>query len=73
MYPYLFAAMAMKRITQQQLAGLIGIHEKTMGAKLRGMTDFKLSEMREIQRILGGSLDHLFASDPGLDGKGAEV
>lgn len=73
MYPNLFAAMAMRRMSQHQLAGLIGIHEKTMGEKLRGVTDFKLSEMRGIQRILGGSLDFLFSSEPCLNMKGVET
>lgn len=72
MYPNLYAAMAMSRMSQHQLAELIGIHEKTMGEKLRGVTDFKLTEMREIQRILGGSLDFLFSPEPCLSMKAVE-
>lgn len=69
MYPNLVAAMAMNRIPQYQLASMLGVHEKTIREKLRGVTDFKLSEMREIQRIFGGSLDYLFAAEPCQDGK----
>ena len=49
------------RMTQKQLAQDAGIHEKTLGMKLNGKTDFTLSEMRKIQVVLGNAtLDYLF-------------
>ena len=64
MFPNLFAAMAMNRMSRVQLARLLDIHPRTMGEKLRGVADFKLSEMRRIQQLFGGSLDDLFAAAP---------
>lgn len=63
MFPNLYGAMAMKRLTQKQLAMRLGMAPKTMGEKLRGVTEFKLSEMRAIQQIFGGSLEELFSQE----------
>lgn len=62
MYPNLYAEMAAHgRMSQKELASKLGISEKTLGEKLRGKTDFRIGEMRNIQMIFNKPLDYLFA------------
>jgi transcriptional regulator with XRE-family HTH domain len=61
-YPNLYAEMAAHgRMSQKELASKLGISEKTLGEKLRGKTDFRIGEMRNIQMIFNKPLDYLFA------------
>lgn len=68
MFPNIFAAMAARgRMTIKQLSKESGIPERTLSMKLNGKTDFTLSNMLSIQRVLYDkngktiSLDVLFA------------
>lgn len=45
----LYAEMKSKRITQVQMAKVVGITNYTMCQKLKGKTDFTASEMFKIQ------------------------
>lgn len=62
MFPNLYAEMASHdRMSQKELASKLRISEKTCGEKLKGNTDFKLGEMRVIQKLFQKPLDYLFA------------
>lgn len=62
MFPNLLAEMAANgQITQKALARELGLTEKTLGAKLTGQSDFKLSEMLAIKRKFNKPLDYLFS------------
>ena len=54
MYPEIYKAMAVKnRMTTADLSRKSGIPKRTLTNKLGGRSDFKLSEMRMIQKVLG--------------------
>lgn len=64
MYPNLYVEMAAhNRMTQRELAKLTQMHEKTLGDKLRGRSDFCIGEMRRIQAVFNKPLDYLFATN----------
>ena len=45
--------LAEKRITQRQLCGMLGVGINTVNSRLNGASDFRLSEVRELCRVLG--------------------
>ena len=45
--------LAEKRITQRQLCGMLGIGLTAVNSKLNGLSEFRLSEVRELCRVLG--------------------
>ena len=64
MYDNLRAEMARKDLHQRELAESIGIAQQSLRNKLRGKCDFKLREMRGIQKNFPGcSLDYLFGEE----------
>lgn len=52
MFKNLKAELKQLRITQKELADVIGCTPTTMLLKIKGETDWKLSEMRAAQRYL---------------------
>lgn len=65
MYPNLEAEMARKKITQSQLAGILGITPTTLCFKLNGKSVLSLKECVEIKRkaFPDKTLDYLFATE----------
>ena len=58
-YPELRAAMARKNISIPQLAVLLGMSKKTIYSRFSGDTDFSLSEIQRIAKILELSNDEI--------------
>lgn len=48
------------RISQRKLAKLLNLSTKTVNQKMQGKIEFKRTEMLEISKILGKSMDFLF-------------
>lgn len=65
MHRNLRAEMVKMNITISQLAGDIGVSEKTLRNKINGVTDFTLPEAQAIRKKLRSvlTLDELFAID----------
>ena len=51
-YRDLKVVMFQRGVTQQELAGAIGVSEPTLNAKLNGRSDFTVSEAKEIIEYL---------------------
>ena len=49
-----------KGITQKEMAEMLKISPTSYGNKERGMTEFKLSEIKKILKILGVPFEFLF-------------
>lgn len=47
-------------VTIRNLASKIGISEKQMGSKLRGITEFKSSEMFKIAELFNKTIEDIF-------------
>ena len=47
-YPVLARAMWEKRISQAEIARSLGIHERSVGYKLKGITLFKINKAKHI-------------------------
>ena len=64
MFKNIYIEMAANnRMTQKQLAKLLGISEKSMTNKIYGRTEFTLSEIKKICSLFGKTLEYLFATD----------
>jgi transcriptional regulator with XRE-family HTH domain len=57
------AEMARNGLTQRDLAALLGLSQPTVSARLRGRTDFTVSEVRAIARWLGVPVAVLIRED----------
>jgi lambda repressor-like predicted transcriptional regulator len=60
MYGNLMAEMARNGLSARDLSVAVGVTYDTMLSKLNGKRDFKLSEMKTIQKLFGQTLDYLF-------------
>lgn len=60
MYGNLMAEMARNGLSARDLSVAVGVSYDTMLSKLNGKRDFKLSEMKTIQKLFGQTLDYLF-------------
>lgn len=60
MYGNLMAEMARNGLSAKDLSVAVGVTYDTMLSKLNGKRDFKLSEMKTIQKLFGQTLDYLF-------------
>lgn len=60
MYKNLMAEMARNGLSPKDLSVAVGVTYDTMLSKLNGKRDFKLSEMKTIQKLFGQTLDYLF-------------
>lgn len=45
--------LAEKKVTQRELSGMLGLALHTVNSRLNGASDFRLSEVRELCRVLG--------------------
>lgn len=64
MFNNLFREMAAKnRMTQRQLANILGISEKTMTNKIHGRTEFTLTEINTACSLFKKPAAYLFATD----------
>ena len=63
MYPNLELEMFKQKVTTKQLAEHCGISESCMRNKLKGRSDFKMSEAKLISDLLHKPCDYLFASE----------
>ena len=61
-YPNLKAELARKNLTLDDVAKLLGKTTRTAGEKVRGVTEFSLSEAMTIRDVLfpGCTLEYLF-------------
>ena len=61
-YDKLKGKMRERRITQEELAKIIGVAPSTLNFKLNGSCEFKASEMRKIAEVLdfAGKIDEYF-------------
>lgn len=59
--------------TQDQLADEMGVSTVTLMNKRKGLTDFKLSELVMLSKIVELSLDELTGLNPSTDGKGEKL
>lgn len=59
--------------TQDQLADEMGVSTVTLMNKRKGLTDFKLSELVMLSKIVGLSLDELTGLNPSTVGKGEKL
>lgn len=59
--------------TQDQLADEMGVSTVTLMNKRKGLTDFKLSELVMLSKIVGLSLDELTGLNPSTVGKGEKI
>lgn len=50
-YPELLKLKACKRLTDKDLAKIVGVTQQTMSRKLRGESEFKRSEMQKIKEF----------------------
>jgi transcriptional regulator with XRE-family HTH domain len=57
------AEMARQGFTQRDLAGLLGMSQPTVSARMTGRKDFTVSEVRRIAAWLGVPLSRLIAED----------
>lgn len=48
MYPELMKLKAYKRLSTKDLAKIVGITQQSMSRKLRGLNEFKKSEMKKL-------------------------
>ncbi len=62
MFNNLLAEMARNRINQTQLAEVLHVSQKTVSNKLKGKSEFTLSELNKIMGLFEGdvSFDYLF-------------
>lgn len=60
MYRNLRAELARASMNQSDLADYLGISKESVKNKIGGKRDWKIREMREIQKRFGGTLDYLF-------------
>ena len=65
MYGNLMAEMARNGLSAKDLSVAVGVTYDTMLSKLNGKRDFKLSEMKTIQKLFGQTLDYLFKEGGG--------
>ena len=64
MFSNLFKEMAAKnRMTQRQLANILGISEKTMTNKIHGRTEFNLTQINTVCSLFKKTAAYLFESD----------
>ncbi len=52
-----------KRMTQQELAAAAGMAPSALSARLRGVREFRISEVEEIANVLGVSLLDLLPAE----------
>lgn len=67
MFKNLRAEIARKGIKNfSEFASIINMNSRTFAAKLSGITEFKLDEMKTIQETIGNdcTLDYLFENNP---------
>ena len=60
-YPNLRDAINKKGLKLNFVAGAIGLHYKQLHLRMSGKTDFLLSEMRALSKLLEESMDYLFS------------
>ena len=66
MFKNLRAEIARKGINNfSEFASIINMNSRTFAAKLAGITEFKLEEMKTIQEVIGNdlTLDYLFENN----------
>jgi len=49
-----------QELTQEKMAGILGIHEATYNRKEQGTSEFTLSEAKKISELFGITIDKLF-------------
>lgn len=70
MYKNLYVAMKVYKVTQSQIAKLLGISKATVWRKLKGWNEFKSSEMQKIKAVYfpEEEMELLFAKGDEYDG-----
>lgn len=61
MYPNLELEMFKQKVSTKQLADACGISESAMRNKIKGRSDFKMSEARCVVNMLRETTEYLFA------------
>lgn len=61
MYPNLELEMFKQKVSTKQLADACGISESAMRNKIKGRSDFKMSEARCVVNMLHETTEYLFA------------
>jgi predicted transcriptional regulator len=73
MYPELMKLMSVEHMKHWQLGKLLGISQQAASKKIKGVTEFKLSEMQKIkehfsEKYPGIIMDQIFTKDIFLAG-----
>ena len=57
------AEVARRKVTQQQLADLLGMHQMSVSRRLNGHTEFTVSELATVAEFLGVPVASLIGDD----------